>query len=125
MIRTFGLTHIALAVRDLERSAAFYEQALGARVLYRSSDKIELCTAGSLDVLSLELSNSNAIGETGGVGHFGFRLAGPEDIVGAANVIESAGGTVLRQGEFAPGEPFLFARDPDGYEIEFWYEPLA
>jgi hypothetical protein len=24
--------------------------------------------------------------------------------------------------EFCPGEPYLFAKDPDGYEIEIWYE---
>jgi len=36
--------------------------------------------------------------------------------------VERAGGTVLRRGEFAPGLPFAFVRDPDGYEIEIWYE---
>lgn len=25
-------------------------------------------------------------------------------------------------GEFVPGEPYLFAADPDGYEVEVWYE---
>jgi hypothetical protein len=35
----------------------------------------------------------------------------------------SAGGTILRRGDFSPGEPYLFAADPDGYEIEIVYEP--
>jgi len=35
MVRTFGLTHIGLAVRDVERSVRFYETLLGAKVTYR------------------------------------------------------------------------------------------
>ena len=29
---------------------------------------------------------------------------------------------VKDQGEFVPGEPYLFALDPDGNEVEIWYE---
>jgi hypothetical protein len=35
---------------------------------------------------------------------------------------ERAGGKILRRGEFAPGFPFVYVEDPDGYEIEIWYE---
>ena len=41
---------------------------------------------------------------------------------GAADAVVRAGGTIKEQGEFVPGEPYLFAVDPDGYEIEIWYE---
>lgn len=27
-----------------------------------------------------------------------------------------------KTGEFVPGEPYVFASDPDGYEVELWYE---
>ncbi len=37
-------------------------------------------------------------------------------------VVERAGGALLRRGEFAPGSPYAYVRDPDGYEIEIWYE---
>jgi hypothetical protein len=36
--------------------------------------------------------------------------------------VTAAGGTVREHGEFVPGEPYLFALDPDGYELEIWYE---
>jgi hypothetical protein len=36
--------------------------------------------------------------------------------------VEAAGGTVREHGEFVPGEPYLFAYDPDGYEFEIWFE---
>jgi catechol 2,3-dioxygenase-like lactoylglutathione lyase family enzyme len=37
MVRTYGLTHIALAVRDLERSVRFYSGVFGAKVMYRDA----------------------------------------------------------------------------------------
>ena len=37
-------------------------------------------------------------------------------------LVERAGGTIVSRGEFCPGEPYLFATDPDGYEVEIWYE---
>jgi catechol 2,3-dioxygenase-like lactoylglutathione lyase family enzyme len=58
----------------------------------------------------------------GGIIHFGFRLTRPEDIDAAVMAVEGAGGTVTSRGEFAPGLPYAFVRDPDGYEIEIWFE---
>ena len=121
MIETHGLTHFALAVRDTERAAAFYGQVLGAVVVHREPGFVQLQTPGSRDVLVFEEDPRRA-GKRGGVTHFGFRLLRPEDIAAAAREVEAAGGTVTSQGEFCPGEPYLFATDPDGYEIEIWYE---
>jgi hypothetical protein len=39
-----------------------------------------------------------------------------------AKRIKSAGGTIIGQGEFVPGEPYIFFKDPDGYEAEIFYE---
>jgi catechol 2,3-dioxygenase-like lactoylglutathione lyase family enzyme len=61
-------------------------------------------------------------GKAGGIAHFGFRLRNPKDIDAAARAVKKAGGRVKSQGEFVPGEPYLFATDPDGYEIEIWFE---
>jgi catechol 2,3-dioxygenase-like lactoylglutathione lyase family enzyme len=35
MIKTYGLTHLALTVRDVERSFRFYQQVFGAVKVYR------------------------------------------------------------------------------------------
>ena len=56
-----------------------------------------------------------------GIAHFGFRLVDPNDIDEAARAVERAGGEILSRGEFCPGEPYVFCRDPDGYEIEIWH----
>ena len=61
-------------------------------------------------------------GQVGGVMHFGFRLQAPGDIDHAVQEVERAGGRILRRGEFGPGLPFVYVSDPDGYEVEIWYE---
>lgn len=121
MIETHGLTHIALAVADAERSARFYEAVFGAQVVYRQAGFLQMQTPGSRDVLVFEESGERT-GEAGGVAHFGFRLVRPEDIGAAIAAVQAAGGTLLDQGEFVPGEPYLFFADPDGYTVEIWYE---
>jgi catechol 2,3-dioxygenase-like lactoylglutathione lyase family enzyme len=121
MIRTHGLSHIALAVRDPERSARFYAAAFGAEEYYRDENEIQVKGPGPFDVLAFERDPKRA-GKRGGVAHFGFRLLKPEDIDAAVEAALAAGGTLLRRGEFAPGFPFAYVADPDGYEIEIWFE---
>lgn len=121
MVKTFGLTHVAVAVRDVDRASRFYQSVLGAVEVYRSDGFVQLQTPGTRDVLVFEEEKRKA-GKRGGIAHFGFRLQSPEDIDAAVVAVKNAGGTVKEQGEFVPGEPYLFAMDPDGYEIEIWFE---
>jgi catechol 2,3-dioxygenase-like lactoylglutathione lyase family enzyme len=121
MVPTFGLTHIALAVRDVDRSARFYKQAFGAIEVYRQEGFVQLQTPGTRDVLVLEEDKKRA-GPGGGIAHFGFRLTDPADIGKAIEAVKASGGKVRETGEFVPGEPYVFALDPDGYEVEIWYE---
>jgi len=121
MIKTYGLTHVALAVKDVDRASKFYRQVFGAVEVYRQDGFAQLQTPGTRDVLVLE-KKPKAAGKAGGIAHFGFRLQNPKDIDAAARAVKKAGGQVKEQGEFVPGEPYLFATDPDGYEIEIWYE---
>ncbi|MGI9075848.1 MAG: VOC family protein [Gemmatimonadaceae bacterium] len=121
MIKTYGLTHISLAVRNAEQSSRFYRDVFGAVEVFRGPGFIQVQTPGSRDVIVFDENAPNS-GLPGGVKHFGFRLVDPNDITDAARAVEQAGGTILSQGEFCPGEPYLFAKDPDGYEIEIWFE---
>ena len=120
MIKTHGLTHISLSVRDPEASLAFYQKLLGVREYHRDRDSIQALGPGPHDVIAFERRPLH--GKRGGIDHFGFRLTDPRDIDEAVRQAEAAGGTILRQGEFGPGLPFVYVADPDGYEIEIWFE---
>jgi catechol 2,3-dioxygenase-like lactoylglutathione lyase family enzyme len=120
--RTHGLTHLSLSVSDLERSKRFYEQAFGAREYFRDAGCIQLQGPGPNVVLALELNPKKA-GKVAGISHFGFRLLDPADIDGAVQAVTEAGGKLKSRGEHAPNCPFAYMLDPDGYEIEVWYEP--
>ena len=121
MIKTLGLTHLALTVSDLERSFQFYHDVFGMLAVYREPHFLQAQTPGARDVLVLE-EGTDDVGLSGGIKHFGFRLADARDIDRAAKAIERAGGTIKHRGEFCPGEPYIFFADPDGYEVEVWYE---
>src|SRR5229473_3446414 len=54
MIKTYGLTHINLAVRDPDRSLRFYEQVFGVREYYRDESSIQVQGPGSHDVIAFE-----------------------------------------------------------------------
>lgn len=121
MIKTLGLTHLALTVSDLEISFQFYHDVFGMLAVYRQPHFIQAQTPGARDVLVLE-KGTDDIGTSGGIKHFGFRLSDARDIDRAVNTIERAGGKIKDRGESCPGEPYVFFTDPDGYEVEVWYE---
>ena len=120
-VPTHGLTHIALKVRDPRRSLAFYRAILGVTAVYESKDWIQAQTPGTRDVLVFERAKRGT-GKSGGVAHFGFRLKRPSDIERTRKAITEAGGTITDTGEFVPGEPYVFFKDPDGYLVEIWFE---
>jgi len=121
MIRTQGLTHIHLVVRDLERSLRFYCSVFGMVERFRDGPTmVFLNTPGSQDLITLNEDPAEArlAGVNGGVAHFGFRLARPGDLDAAIAEVEGAGGRLIRRGEHAPGVAFAYVADPDGYVIE-------
>ena len=131
MIKTFGLTHIALAVKDAKRSFDFYRKVFGVVKVYDDGGFLQAQTPGSRDVLVFDenppsrgrvATGAPHPGKRGGIEHFGFRLTKPKDIEAAAKAVKKAGGKILDKGEFCPGEPYLFCADPDGYVVEIWYE---
>ncbi|MBO0754203.1 MAG: VOC family protein [Bradyrhizobiaceae bacterium] len=121
MIRTFGLTHINLAVQDAERSFRFYADVFGLTAISRKPGIIQAQTPGCKDVIVFDQTLGQS-GETAGISHFGFRLTSPDDIDEAVAAVERAGGAIRRRGEFRPGLPYAYVSDPDGYEIEIWFE---
>ncbi len=120
-VATRGLNHLALAVRDPERAFRFYREVFGVEESWRGADSIEAHGPGRHDYLVFEKAPAQA-GRKGGVQHFGFVLVDPAAIRRAEAVIKKAGGTIVERGEFQPGEPYVFFRDPDNYLVEIWHQ---
>src|SRR6476620_10531406 len=79
MLKTHGLTHISLAVRDLDRTLRFYTQVFGVREYFRDETSIQVQGPGPHDIIAFE-QNPDDAGAAGGIAHFGFRLMTPADI---------------------------------------------
>ena len=51
MIKTHGLTHLSLSVRDPDRSLAFYRELFGVREYHREENSIQVLGPGPHDVI--------------------------------------------------------------------------
>ena len=120
MIKTRGLYHLHLVVRDLDRSLAFYRDVFGLEERFRDGPKMAFVqTPGAEDLITLNEDPSEVenAGQNGGVGHFGFKLAPGEDLDAAVAQVVRAGGTLVRRSP-REGRQYAYVRDPDGYLIE-------
>ena len=121
MIHTTGLSHIHFAVRDLDQSLRFYQQAFGMKELFRAGPELVfLQTPGGNDTITLHADPGHRLepGKSGGIAHFGFNLTRDSDLDGAITEIEAAGGSLVSRGEHGPGSAYAYVADPDGYVIE-------
>jgi len=94
------------------------------KVMYHESKMLQLTTPGSNDILVFEEKDDNTVGKSAGIAHFGFRLKTPGDMKAIRARIIHGRAEIVNEGEFVPGSPYIFFKDPDGYIIEVWYELL-
>jgi catechol 2,3-dioxygenase-like lactoylglutathione lyase family enzyme len=121
MIETSGLHHIHLVVRDLDRSLRFYQTVFGMQEQFRAGPSmVFLSTPGSRDLITLNQDEAerHKAGDSGGIAHFGFKLRRGSNLDDVVREVEGGGGRVVSRGEHAPGVPFVYVADPDGYVIE-------
>jgi catechol 2,3-dioxygenase-like lactoylglutathione lyase family enzyme len=121
---TYGLTHLAIAVNNIPRTMIFYQKVFDMQVMYLQDKFLQLTTPGCNDILVFEEKLDTPIGVSGGIAHFGFRLREAKDIEVIVSKLIDAGGVIIDKGEFVKGSPYIFFKDPDGYEVEVWYELL-
>lgn len=122
---TYGLTHIAVLVKDIERTLRFYQAVFDMELMYHEKDMIQLTTPGCHDILVFQQGSNDLTGKPGGIVHFGFRLRDPKEIASIEEKLIKLGAVIKERGEFVPGSPYIFFSDPDGYEVEVWYELIA
>lgn len=118
MIRSHGLRHIQIEVRDSERALSFYQRLLGMEEQFRHESGIFASVPGGGDMITFAQSPEFRPGEQRGLRHFGFAVDPDFDVDAAVREIEAAGGKVVRTGSRGPQEPYIYFEDLDGYEVE-------
>jgi catechol 2,3-dioxygenase-like lactoylglutathione lyase family enzyme len=123
-LSSVGIRHVHLLVAEHGRSIAFYAEAFGMEEHFRDGDIVFMGTPGGGDSLALHLAVTDderaRLGCQGGFEHFGIHLPdrSPAAIDRAVELVKKAGGRLLDRGEHAPGAPYAYIADVDGYAIE-------
>lgn len=136
--RVRGIGHVGLAVRDLDRSIAFYTDVLGLRLTERfdyPEDEVGhgvMVAAGafiradtthhclSLFVLKDEVGDGGA-GPLG-LHHLAFELGSPDELLALYRRCRVTGTEIVNARRGGPGnQPRFYARDPDGNLLEFYW----
>ena len=121
-VDTLGIRHIHLLVSDLERSVAFYRDVFGMEIGFRDRDILFLESPHRYDDLALHQAvtddERSRVGRQGGMEHFGITVADRGALDDCIALTLAAGGRLIHKGEHAPGVPYAYVADPDGYVIE-------
>jgi len=123
-MESVGIRHVHLLVADQDRAVAFYRGAFAMEERFRDGAIVFLGTPGGGDSLALHLAATDEerarVGRPGGVEHFGIHLPdrSSDAIDAAVRRVVEAGGQLLERGEHAPGVPYAYVADVDGYAIE-------
>jgi catechol 2,3-dioxygenase-like lactoylglutathione lyase family enzyme len=116
------MAHIALAVRDQERSRRFYEQWFGFDPTAWVAEDGTLLMDGPGDI-SLALGEVDEVIALPRFLHFGFRSAeSPEEVRSFRDRLGEASVEIVEFWD-EPDYVSVKCRDPDGYVIEFSWEP--
>ena len=121
-VETRGIRHVHLLVADQRRSVAFYEGVFGMTVGFRDGPILFLRSPGGRDDLALHQAETDGerarVGDQGGYEHFGITVKDRTQLDEAIALAVEHGGTLVGKGEHAPGVPYAYVADPDGYVIE-------
>ncbi len=118
------LNHAVLFVADVERSATFYQAALGFEEVERMGDAAVFMRAagsGNHHDLAVMRAGSATPHRTGNVGlyHLAWQVDTIEDLVNAAITLSESNALVGMSDHGVSKS--LYARDPDGIEFEVMF----
>ncbi len=118
MIPTNGLNHLALPVRDPERSARFYAGLFNMEITFSSPEVVFLKTTGARDMIALNRSDASIVSSRDTL-HFGFWVD-PEQFDEALRTIEEASVKKVSEPSRREIGRYIFIEDPDGYTVEIF-----
>ena len=122
------LGHLVLLVRDLKKSAKFYEEVVGLTVSDWIEDRMVFMRAGEdhhdLALAQLPPDAGDKPAGVPGLEHFSYQVDSYEDIERTVEMLQQRGVPIDRgPGKHGPGENcFIVFKDPDGNNVEFYCE---
>lgn len=122
-----GLTHIALAVKDVDESIAFYEKYARMKVVHRRSDRSTKADVAWISDLTrpfviVLLKVDRVDGSLSPESHLGVACESREEIDRLCKEAQAEG--ILIKGPKDYGSPvgyWAYLRDPNGHTLEISY----
>jgi catechol 2,3-dioxygenase-like lactoylglutathione lyase family enzyme len=119
-----GLRHVALNVRDVQRSVSFYRNVLGMQVEWEPDPDNVYLTSGSDNLAIHKLPDGSEPGAVQSVHHIGFIVGRLEDVDAVAARVEGLNIELAYPLKtHRDGARSFYFRDPDGVLIQVLYHP--
>jgi len=119
-----GLRHVALNVRDVQRSMEFYTNVLGMRLEWLPDERNAYLTSGQDNLALHQLPSGVEPGAVQTVHHIGFVVRRPEDVDEWADRIRAIGIQLAAEPKtHRDGARSFYFHDPDGLLIQLIYHP--
>ena len=119
-----GLSHVALNVRDVNRSMEFYSKVLGMKLEWMPDPDNAYLTSGQDNLALHRLPSGAEPGKTQMVHHIGFVVSRPEDVDDWAERLRAHGIALAQDPKtHRDGARSFYFNDPDGLLIQLIYHP--
>jgi len=116
------MRHLALAVRDQQRSRRFYERYFGFDATPPREYDDGVLMLHDADGFALALGPTSESIRLPEFFHFGVSAPSPEDVRAFARRLRADGVPIVGEWD-EPDYVSVKCRDPDGYVVEFAWEP--
>ena len=120
-----GLRHIALRVKDIKRSKAFYQEILGMEVVWEPDPQNVYLSSGCDNLALHELpqgTEPSPAGQT--LDHLGFVVESVESVGALQEEFRAKGVKIVHPFKtHRDGSASFYCADPDGIVIQMLYEP--
>ena|ERR1051325_1946877 len=119
-----GIRHVALNVRDVERSIRFYSDVLGMKLEWMPDAENAYLTSGQDNLALHQLPDGTQPGTTQLVHHIGFVVKRPQDVDEWAKRLQDHGVAIAQEPKtHRDGARSFYFHDPDGLLIQLIYHP--
>jgi len=119
-----GINHITIRVNEIERAEEFYGEILGFELVKKMGQSMAVYKIGEEDTLVIVEAETSYDPNSRDfrVDHFGFYLNSADEVDEIAEYLREKEVTILSGPANRKKGRFVFASDPDGNMIEFFFE---